>query len=453
MSESVSLSQAFQYPLTPLPLSIATPEGRIRQAPKHIFRNFLIDESMLLTNILPLNARWLINVMAALRSVRPKGTWKQGLSRLLSFIQPPKESNPLSVELVNDRYIANSIKKTTREKREKQQQRTYIQRFQQKMPQGNAWLVLVNCIERETDVIKLAPSYLKDIGTGHSYSMPVIFTDSKEPWEASSDSVKILFLCNHEETDARLVLHVCLEDKHVVVIAKETDVLILLIYAYKVVKPKCSWHMKINYEKSIDIAKVHAFLSSRILRYLPQIHAIMGCDTTSLFYGIGKVKVLKKLKKDSSPLTLLQEIGRSECLSQGRVIDASRCLQTVLHKGRFQEYLVEALIRLYKALKTKSSKALPPDPDSLTQAISRVHLQSYFWLQFQQKNIKERNIEQNGWCIDDPSVVPVWFTGKVCHRKSIAKSPFRIGPVGSIKVFTLQTGTLLYCSNLKSRVR
>ena len=40
LSESVSLSQAFQYPLTTLPLSIATPEGRLRQAPKHPFAIF-----------------------------------------------------------------------------------------------------------------------------------------------------------------------------------------------------------------------------------------------------------------------------------------------------------------------------------------------------------------------------------------------------------------------------
>ena len=161
-------------------------------------------------------------------------------------------------------------------------------------------------------------------------------------------------LCNHEETDTRLVLQACLEDTNVVLVAKDTDVLILLIYAYEVVKPKCSWHMKIDYEKFIDITNVHAFLGSKISRYLPQIHAITGCGTTSFFYGIGKVKVLKKLKKDSSLLTLLQEIGRSECLSQGRLIDASCFLQTVLYKGMFQESLVETRIRLYKASKAKS---------------------------------------------------------------------------------------------------
>ena len=150
------------------------------------------------------------------------------------------------------------------------------------MPQGNALPVFLNCIESKTDLIKLVTSYLRDIGTRRSFSMPVIFTDSNETWEASSDSIKMLFLYNHEEADSRQVLHACPQDTNVVVVvAKDTDVLILLIYAYEVVKLKCSWHMK-----------VHAFLGSRISRYLPEVHATTGCDTTSFFYGIGKVKVL-----------------------------------------------------------------------------------------------------------------------------------------------------------------
>ena len=268
-----------------MPLSIATPERRIHQGPKHTFRNFLIDEAKSLTNILPTNARWLIDGMAALPSVKPKETYKQWLSRSLSFIRSSKESNPLSVELVNDRYSANSIKNSTCEKGGQQQQRTYIQGFQQKIPEGNAWLVFFNCIENKTDLIKLATSYLKDIGT------------------------------------------------------------------------------------------------------------------TSFFYGIGKVNVSKKLQTDSSLLTLLREIGRSEWLSYGGLIDASRLIQTVLYKGRPKESLVEMLIQLYRALKTNSLKALPPDTDLLTQAILRVHLQSYYWLKFRQQNIKDINIEQNGWYV------------------------------------------------------
>ena len=124
--------------------------------------------------------------------------------------------------------------------------------------------------------------------------------------------LKMLFPCKNEEADTRLVLHACRQDRNVVFIPKDTDVLILLVYAYELVKSKCSCHMK------IDISKVHAFPSSRISRRLPQIHAITRCEATSFFYGIGKVKILKKLK-DRISLPLLKEIGRLECLSKRRI--------------------------------------------------------------------------------------------------------------------------------------
>ena len=155
LSESVSLLAAFQYPLTPLPLFIATPEGSIRQAPKHTFRNFLIEESKSLTKVLPTNARWLIDGMAALRSVTPKDTYKEWLFSLARFIQPAKESNPLSIELVNDRYIANSIKNSTREKGKNNIKKTYIQGFEQKMPQGNAWSVFFNNLKTRLTSLNL----------------------------------------------------------------------------------------------------------------------------------------------------------------------------------------------------------------------------------------------------------------------------------------------------------
>ncbi len=39
-------------------------------------------------------------------------------------------------------------------------------------------------------------------------------------------------------------------------------------------------------------------------------------DVTSFYYGVGKVEVLKKRKKDDESLLLLNEIGKSENLSQ-----------------------------------------------------------------------------------------------------------------------------------------
>ena len=53
LSNSLVLYIAFKYPLTVVLLSIATPEGKLRQSPKNVFRNFMVEESKLVTNDCP----------------------------------------------------------------------------------------------------------------------------------------------------------------------------------------------------------------------------------------------------------------------------------------------------------------------------------------------------------------------------------------------------------------
>ena len=46
LSENIDLEEALQYPLTTFPLSLATPEGNLRQRNnKALLRNFLITEA------------------------------------------------------------------------------------------------------------------------------------------------------------------------------------------------------------------------------------------------------------------------------------------------------------------------------------------------------------------------------------------------------------------------
>ena len=42
LSKSIDIEEAMQYPLTSVPLAIATPEGTLRPASKHLLRNFII---------------------------------------------------------------------------------------------------------------------------------------------------------------------------------------------------------------------------------------------------------------------------------------------------------------------------------------------------------------------------------------------------------------------------
>ena len=79
--------------------------------------------------------------------------------------------------------------------------------------------------------------------------------------------------CNHEEADTRLVLHAAMTDSPAVIIVKDTDVLILLIYAMSKLLTQ-RWYMKIDHEKYVNetyqlirksLKRQYPFLSFKII--------------------------------------------------------------------------------------------------------------------------------------------------------------------------------------------
>ena len=78
------------------------------------------------------------------------------------------------------------------------------------------------------------------------------------------------------------------------------------------------------------------------------------------------------------------------------------------------ETYVDTRVRLYKIKKIKSSSTLPPDEDSVVQAILRVHHQVYTWIRSNEINIEHLDFRKCGWkwCEKENIVVPVWFTGR-----------------------------------------
>ena len=383
----------------------------------------IIEESDAVTNVCPANARWLVDGMAAMRSVKPRETYKEWFTALLRFSKPPVESCALSVEMINDTYRKESVKGGTRLNRGNVSKRTYIQGYDQQMLQGNTWNSFFHNIDNKRDLIKLASKFYQSPEGRQMLSLPLTFTDGDRTLEITRFRSIERFQCNQEEADTRLILHASLQDTNVVVVAKDTDILLLLVHAYNKLKPSNKWFMKIDRERYVDIFKVAEYLGCEIASYLPQIHAITGCDTTSFFFGVGKIKVLKKLKKQQNSLHLLRSVGQTDTLSDQDIIDATKFVQTVLYSGKESETLVETRIRLYKAMKTKSSQSIPPDPDSLRQALLRVHYQVYNWLRFDTKMVVYLNFEHFGWKNDAQVeiVTPVWFTGSSCTISFLKK--------------------------------
>ena len=47
LSKDVDLAEALKYSITSLPLSIATPDSKLRSDTKHLLRNLIIDEALI----------------------------------------------------------------------------------------------------------------------------------------------------------------------------------------------------------------------------------------------------------------------------------------------------------------------------------------------------------------------------------------------------------------------
>ena len=95
---------------------------------------------------------------------------------------------------------------------------------------------------------------------------------------------------NHEEADTRVVLH-CIhaETEDVVVAARDTDILLLLLAFFSSMKCKQLW-MKAGTSKQKKYFPIHEIrqklsFPESVYSALLAFHAITGCDTVSYFSG------------------------------------------------------------------------------------------------------------------------------------------------------------------------
>ena len=61
---------------------------------------------------------------------------------------------------------------------------------------------------------------------------PPVIKLEKEAWEILFAGAQNSSPCNHEEADTRIIYHRTLEDKPTVVIASDTDILILMVHLF-----------------------------------------------------------------------------------------------------------------------------------------------------------------------------------------------------------------------------
>ena len=165
-----------------------------------------------------------------------------------------------------------------------------------------------------------------------------------------------LSCADHEEADTRLVLHAIVNSCDTVVVsARDTDVLILLLAHFLCMSSANVWMMAgtAARRKYFNIRAISENLPAESLSALLPFHALTGCDTTSYKSNHSKLSAWKTFQDKYHLLALL---GDGEVLAN-KVMDAGKFICAMYNCGHM-ESVNDARVLLFS--KTKTPEALSP---------------------------------------------------------------------------------------------
>ena len=115
--------------------------------------------------------------------------------------------------------------------------------------------------------------------------------------------------------------------------AKDTDILILMVYAFSLTS-SYDWYLQIDNGKIVSVKKIYQNFRKATSLYLPQFHCFTGCDTVSHFFGISKTCVFERLLKDTSAPHLIEKLGEAATVSEDLLYQVMCFIQKYVYRGK-----------------------------------------------------------------------------------------------------------------------
>ena len=416
ISKCASKEEGFSFPMTYYPLPIAKSEELLYSSDKAKFRNDVIGESY--SNLPLSNAAWIVDAGYAIRQVKPKATYREFYNDLLNWMIPDSIHRPRRLIICIDDYREKSTKDGERKDRrdgKEEGKRIYVSGAEQIMPKGKLkWADFLSNGKNKNDLMQCFGIYLKtDEASKKLNGLEVIFCGREAIWSIRGDVVTEHGPCNHEEADTKIPLFASSSGCHVVCVAQDCDILVLLIFAFANVRPEFRWQMRYEYAKFADVNSIYDNLGDHISKLLIHYHVISGCDTTSYFFRRGKILPFKKAVKSGS-LSLLAGLGEDVNISAEDIAACKEFVRTVMYQGEPEDSYLQTRMNLYddQPPESKTTITIPPDEQSCTQHILRCHYRVYSWKRSNESVIPDIDMFENGWKLSaDGMVVPVWYAG------------------------------------------
>ncbi len=226
---------------------------------------------------------------------------------------------------------------------------------------------------------------------------------------------------SHEEADVTLItylLNLYHDKRHIQILADDTDIFVLLVYFYWLVRPSAHVTMRKYDGKVIDIKETAIKLGDKCLDLLA-MHALSGCDTVSYPFEKGKLTAINLLLKSKLQLHAFVDPNTEveEWLAEG--IGFIKCL----YGGSTSPTTADLRFFIFKNKKEPPKlKCLPPTDDSAIQHVKRARLQVMLWRAADQMSPPHLDLTDYGWKIDKDLPVPVACTTDAIAPASVLQS-------------------------------
>jgi hypothetical protein len=432
-TRKLDIEKVFCFPLTPVPLSLASIYGTMKKTPKHTLAKYLED---LITHQEPLtNDVVLYDAMFIIQSLPSEAltTFGKLAEVVLKNICNVKSKD---IHFVCDSYV-KSIKDTEQQARGATGGTFHITGADQVCPKDFAHALKSPSFKKA--LCRFLIEEWKNNRYGPFMKQKNIYVSHEEcslrynsmPSGKVQHTNAAEYVCSHVEADTRLVFHLSVlsqitPGQNAVIRANDTDIMVIFLYYANMVQANI-WmdigHSSNNTRRYIHITALANHLGPVLCKALIGYHALTGCDYTSPFFRKGKVIPLKKAQKDKLHLEGLSNLGESATFTDhDNLVEKYVCsLYGQPRLSSVNEARSKIFLQRYKPshpdsplekIKSLDAGMLPPCKDVMLQKFARSNYVAYLWKHAERKDpLDHMDPTDHGWKEVDGLFAPVWFTG------------------------------------------
>ena len=419
-SREIDIKQLLSHELSPVPTAIFSESGEMRVAKARSKLKKVLQKEVSVRNVKKQISTVVIDGSAIFYVIPwppSSATVEDFVISFRNYIEKQLQSS--DVYLVFDRYKEYSTKGVTRVSRGAQISRVHQLTTAMPIPPqkviltipGNKRQLISLTVEDlcNNTVFPETPNIRRLVVTGED-PVPVELTSIVKIHREDLRT-------NHEEADNilahQMVVVATEENKGISVISDDTDVFALLLHYY--VEQKLTglviMESPVKDRVTIDI-RATANANRNIIPDLLAAHALSGCDTSSCYFGIGKGKVVKTLRTQNYPVSLLGDPNADfEQVLKQSINFVAACYSVT------GDHISMSSVR-QKVWASRVGKppsccpklcSLPPTSEAFAENVKRAHLQACVWKRATESDPPDMNPVDFGWKKneDTKSLIPI----------------------------------------------